>query len=570
MDDYQLKRINEDMRNEDIPSHVLEEARTLKTISPSLQEGFKNAVMEYVYNSRRYYPFEPTSVIDLRNGKKILRYGEFDYELEQQGAFERSKNKVYVVEVNTDTGLKEAEYYLSSDSYGEHKNGPVVTYDKEGRLSTFAFATIVAGSDEELTSDVCVFSIDGKLVEIRDGDFQNQLVLEFNEKELSLSDKVRSIIERDASVTQGEANLLKDAIHQGVLPEIVALAFQFRHNEVLIFKDRKTLEETVVKYYGKRLSAEEILFSEKRMDHFEKMTGRTVNQTLSLFCYGEDSYMKEQQINRTKLRDYIDRILSNAKGMDVFELEAAFRTYQHAVLELGYIQNPSTKETQQLQLLRVHLDRARKELVTWSRRNYRTTNTRLDKILNIEFHPTYKLPDKRLLKTREGRDYIKGLKKGNNRMTSQGKTRFKLATAQFIMLSMIRNNEICYEKSNVLPKYLTEESCQLKRDLNWFEGKPIDKGFMRLSELRFNIQDGENRIVPGMSKQLIDASQRLTDNLVSENNPKNINPIGKNPLTQEKMERIKNDQKRQNKHLMKNIIGSTSHKRSGGIRKKNS
>ena len=373
-----------------------------------------------------------------------------------------------------------------------------------------------------------------------------------NERLIQLS---KFYIERDSRLSLGEQSVFRDAISKNLVPEIVALAFQIRHNEVLIFKDRQELENVLERLFGQHVPADDILFSNRRFDLFKQATGRSVNEVLVLHAYSIDELGSNSFNKRSTIRDYLDDILSKAEKMDVFELELAFKEANRRIsFERGMGFYPSKKIQEQIILLAGHINRARQELIKWVKRGYRTSNTRFDKLLRREFLPVYKLPDKDVMLTPEGRTYIKGIQK-NWRMTPREEAGVEVARAQLMLLYAHKKDGLLVDKKGAGEFYLATVQ-EKGRSYNLLSGRGQDEGFMKLSELRLNIQDGENRIVPGMSKSLIDASQRITDVLISADNPKSIAPVGKNPLLEAKMERLKDDMKRQDKFLMRNINGN--------------
>ena len=79
---------------------------------------------------------------------------------------------------------------------------------------------------------------------------------------------------------------------------------------------------------------------------------------------------------------------------------------------------------------------------------------------------------------------------------------------------------------------------------------------MKLSELRLSsIQGDMMRIVSGMSLSLIGAAMRISQVATSHENPRSINPAGKNPAM-ERIERRADLVKRQTEQMRKVFSGS--------------
>lgn len=381
-----------------------------------------------------------------------------------------------------------------------------------------------------------------------------------------LKGRVIKLIEEDREISDAEAINFKEAINKKLLPESVALAWQLRHNNTLIFTNRAELEQVAAQLYGQHVPQHELLYSTKRVEQYEKSFGASINQVLARFCNGEKPTLQEDVAKQVRLKDYLDKVLSNAYKMNVFELEAAFRLSENGI-QTSCVASPKVKT--QLRLLEGHLKRARTEVIRWQKRGFRTSNTIFDRMLGREFHPAYKLPEKELLRTPEGKAYIKGIKKTPEKGLSEREAAYyRLARAQFILLTVLHKNELLIENANAVPKVLIDDVNQSEKKRLQVNGEKNKNGEMRLSELRFNIQDGENRIVPGMSKKLIDASQRLTDVMVNPNNPQNINPIGKNPIAQERINRGKEYAERQAERLVKGLNPTPSKSQGWGIKRK--
>lgn len=379
------------------------------------------------------------------------------------------------------------------------------------------------------------------------------------------------ILERDERLSIGEQNILKEAVSKGLVPDVIALAFQLRHNEALIFKDKMELENAVARVFGLKVPADNILYSGNRFELYKRHTGRSVNENIVLYTTSLDEISQFPQYKQSTVRDYLDEVLSKAETMDVFELELALKEVNRRLdAERALGVNPSKKTLEQIALLDGHMKRARGELLKWAKRGYRTNNTRLDKILGREFHPRYKLPDKELMRTSEGKSFVKGLKRGEE-VSPRERARFELSHAQLLVVYAQRRSNLLIDKELARDMLISSVS-EKGKTVNLLEGRNPEEGFMRLSELKFNIQDGENRIVPGMSKSLIDASQKMTDILVSQDNPKSINPPGKNPLQDRREQLFAKHAKAEEKTILKWINQRTEASQRNGkgyTRKKN-
>lgn len=309
--------------------------------------------------------------------------------------------------------------------------------------------------------------------------------------------------------------ILNNFAPRTLLPDEVLLAFQLRHNKKNIFGKDQVLSEIAKSTMGFKGSVEDLLNDRKRFSKFRSATGRTVNEVLE-----EATASKIMDIeygnSMRKLRDLIDKTRENIYSMDVFEIEVVLKQIESEQKRLeGRVPNGLRRtDLERIDEIRGHLKRAKAELLKWHKRGYRTNNNTFDKLLRREFHPMYKLPEKALMLTKEGREYINGLLKGND-LDVREKARYEEAQAIIMMFYAFRKDSLLLEKEKG-QEFFLERVQEKGRNLSLIEGRSPEAEFMRLAELKFNIQDGENRIVPGMSKRLIDASQRMTDVLVSE------------------------------------------------------
>ena len=355
-----------------------------------------------------------------------------------------------------------------------------------------------------------------------------------------------------------------------LLPDEVLLAFQLRHNKENIFGKDHVLSEIAQNTMGFKGSVEDLLNDRKRFSKFRSATGRTVNEVLE-----EATASKIMDIeygnSMRKLRDLIDKTRENIYSMDVFEIEVVLKQIESEQKRLeGRVTNGLRRtDLERIDEIRGHLKRAKAELLKWHKRGYRTNNNTFDKLLGREFHPMYKLPEKALMQTKEGREYIKGLLKGND-LNVREKARYEEAQAKILMVYAFKKDSLLLEKEKGQKLFL-ERAQEKGRNLNLIEGRSPEDEFMRLAELKFNIQDGENRIVPGMSKRLIDASQRMTDVLVSKENENSIAPIGKNPAREARDERRRELNKKYDiglgGFLNRQLKGYSSHKTSSSLKK---
>lgn len=399
---------------------------------------------------------------------------------------------------------------------------------------------------DSLISSIAKDEIYGK---ITNGEYQER-----NEKELSAI----------------AAKILNNFAPRTLLPDEVLLAFQLRHNKKNIFGKDQVLSEIAKSTMGFKGSVEDLLNDRKRFSKFRSATGRTVNEVLE-----EATASKIMDIeygnSMRKLRDLIDKTRENIYSMDVFEIEVVLKQIESEQKRLeGRVTNGLRRtDLERIDEIRGHLKRAKAELLKWHKRGYRTNNNTFDKLLGREFHPMYKLPEKALMQTKEGREYIKGLLKGNV-LDVREKARYEEAQAKIMMVYAFRKDSLLLEKEKG-QEFFLERVQEKGRNLNLIEGRSPEAEFMRLAELKFNIQDGENRIVPGMSKRLIDASQGMTDILVSKENENSIAPVGKNPAREARDERRRELNKKYDiglgGFLNRQLKGFSSHKTSSSLKK---
>lgn len=123
------------------------------------------------------YPQVPTKVSLKPDGTIVRQYGEFEYE-QIKGGFERSKNLVLVEELDGEPLQRKALYSMSSDSYGEHPNGPYVRFWDNGNIRSYENCFVRVGSDNEFESDMLSFTREGIVQEKIPGDYPIDLFLE--------------------------------------------------------------------------------------------------------------------------------------------------------------------------------------------------------------------------------------------------------------------------------------------------------------------------------------------------------------------------------------------------------
>ena len=123
------------------------------------------------------YPQDPTKVSLKPDGSIVRQYGEFEYE-QIKGGFERSKNLVLVEELDGETLQRKALYSMSSDSYGEHPNGPYVRFWDNGNIRSYEDCSVRVGSDNEFESDMLSFTREGIVQEKIPGDYPIEPFLE--------------------------------------------------------------------------------------------------------------------------------------------------------------------------------------------------------------------------------------------------------------------------------------------------------------------------------------------------------------------------------------------------------
>lgn len=383
-----------------------------------------------------------------------------------------------------------------------------------------------------------------------------------------------SIIDSAYYFKRGISLRVLDILHRlaprTLLSDEVLLAFQLVRNKSNIFGKDQVLCDVAQKVMGYNGSAEALLNDSKRFSKFHSATGRTVNEVLE-----EATASKIMDIeygnSMRKLRDLIDKTRENIYSMDVFEIKVMLKQIESEQKRLeGRVPNGLRRtDLERIDEIRGHLKRAKAELLKWHKRGYRTTNNTFDKLLGREFHPMYKLPERALMQTKEGREYIKGLLKGND-LNVREKARYEEAQAKILMVYAFKKDSLLLEKEKGQEFFLVRAQ-EKGRNLNLVEGRSPEDEFMRLAELKFNIQDGENRIVPGMSKRLIDASQRMTDVLVSKENENSIAPAGKNPAREARDERRRELNKKYDiglgGFLNKQLKGCSSHKTSSSLKK---
>ena len=359
-------------------------------------------------------------------------------------------------------------------------------------------------------------------------------------------------MERDSDLSVDEALRFRFSQAREQISDEALLAFQMRHTDKLIFRDRNELGRVASKVLGRSVRAEEVL-SRFRLDkEFERVTGKTINQAIMYEC---------NHIEKARLMDKLDAFLRNIHKMDVLDIERTSIELDKVLVEVRKQRELSPVEKAQIQALREHLLKARKELVQWVRRGYRLDNTAIDKMLKKEFHPTYKLPQKELMKSKEGREYYRGVKKIVEKSAIQEareKASFELARAKLLLMKNAEFRKVMElsrkESEEGLSKMISETQV-LARNKEAINGDPIEKGWMRLSELKLdNIQEGEVRLVPGMSKSLIKCAEQMADVLTDEDNPQSINPPGKNPIQDARRERLKSNHSASETRTMKKWI----------------
>ena len=364
--------------------------------------------------------------------------------------------------------------------------------------------------------------------------------------------------------------ILNNFAPRTLLPDEVLLAFQLRHNKKNIFDKDQVLSEIAQSTMGFKGSVEDLLNDSKRFSKFRSATGRTINEVLEEATASKIMDIEYSNSMR-KLRDFIDKTRENIYSMDVFEIEVVFKQIvsEHKRLEGRGKYGLRRTDLERIDEIRGHLKRAKAELLKWHKRGYRNNNNAFDRLLGREFHPIYKLPEKALMQTKEGREYIKGLLKGND-LDVREKARYEDAQAKIMMVYAFRKDSLLLEKGKGQEFFLKRVQ-EKGNELILIEGRSPEVELMRLSELKFNIQDGENRIVPQMSKGLIDASQRMTDVLVSKENENSIAPTGKNPAREARDERRRELNKKYDIglgcFLNRQLKGPSSHKTSNSLKK---
>lgn len=338
-------------------------------------------IISSIEQLRAKYMTGQPDIVSVRDGIETRQYGDFSYEY--IGSFERSTGKVFIVEIDTASGNKLAEYTMSSDSYGRHIDGPRVEYDMAGKLRRYMTFRPVSGSDETLQSDIVTFNGSGEIEAVEKGDLSNLL---FEEWKKSFTSKVEQILKRaplekvplneakvlkqalrlniiskqraaefqvehmdtflfkdplsivnnhkllqdvtslifkDHELTEGQAQVFLRAIEKEFLPIPVAVAWQFRHNKTLIFPDATVCKNIIASVIGRRACALalDILHNRHRFSLFKDATGSTVNQTLADFCNESKSEQFFVGRERVQFRDYIDTALEQIYYIKLDELE---------------------------------------------------------------------------------------------------------------------------------------------------------------------------------------------------------------------------------------------------------
>ena len=149
------------------------------------------------------YPQEPTKVSRKPDGSIVRQYGEFEYE-QLKGGFERSKNLVLVEELDGETLQKKALYSMSSDSYGEHPNGPYVEFWENGNIRSYGTRTVRPGSDEEFMSDILSFTQEGEVKATVPGDYIldahiNDIIKEYKASTAKMSEELKTLAKECAA-----------------------------------------------------------------------------------------------------------------------------------------------------------------------------------------------------------------------------------------------------------------------------------------------------------------------------------------------------------------------------------
>ena len=153
------------------------------------------------------YPQDPTKVSRKPDGSIVRQYGEFEYE-QLKGGFERSKNLVLVEEIDGKTLQKKALYSMSSDSYGEHLNGPYVRFWDNGNIRSYENRLVRVGSDNEFESDMLSFTREGIVQEKIPGDYPIDFFLEDITNEYMETMTQREGLEPNATANKIDSALL--------------------------------------------------------------------------------------------------------------------------------------------------------------------------------------------------------------------------------------------------------------------------------------------------------------------------------------------------------------------------
>ena len=184
----------------EFPELVRDEKNAEKTVT-------HNAIVAHLDKITALYPQEPTEVTRKADGTIVRQYGEFDYE-QVKGGFEMSKNLALVEEVHPDSLQRVALYTMSSDSYGEHPNGPYVRFWDNGNIRSYENRSVHLGSDNEFESDMLSFTREGIVQEKIPGDYPIEPFLEDITKEYMKTMTQREGLEPNATADKIDSALL--------------------------------------------------------------------------------------------------------------------------------------------------------------------------------------------------------------------------------------------------------------------------------------------------------------------------------------------------------------------------
>lgn len=320
-----------------------------------------------------------------------------------------------------------------------------------------------------------------------------------------------------------------------MLSEKTLLAFQLRFPDKLVFKNVEELEQAAFLVLKKHFKVKQLLSKDEEVfDAFKEATGQSVNEHLVEACkpYLAPGHFYNANPKAGEIMNDLDHVLANIKNYDVFQL---MLLKQKIVNDLSVLdaKNFSATVEKQLGLLTEHINKAKQELLKWQKEDRRKGLRIIDKLIGRK-QPEYeyKLPPTAILRTKEGELYINSLKLQQDKLTKKEYIEIEKARAA-LMLADAHG----LKRDRIAQKKLLETAIELFQQYGVLKGLAENKlkkeeyteGWMKLSDLRLdNIQDGEVRIVPSMSKSLIHSAQQLADIMVSPENIENVNPVGRN------------------------------------------